>query len=345
MKVFLTGGTGFIGKPLTRQLLKRGWQVTALVRNPESPQSRALVEMGAILVKGDVTDKESMRAGMTGADIAINNAGVYELGVTGREVKRMFEINVQGTENFLSLAKELNIPRAVHVSSIMYWGDTGSECRDETWVRESRPVSEYEKSKCEAHEIALSHQRDGAPIIIACPGTIVGANDHAAFGYFMRMYINYLLPGFAWSPNTITVFTEVNEVAEGIALSAEKGRLGETYLLTGEPFIRNKTLEIWASKPGGIRVLFWSPLWLTSLMFATLEPLQRLVGLPAFISRETARATSVQMNFSSQKAQRELGWTHSPAAKMLSEIVDQEIDLKKKRKKRDLISMLKPMDE
>lgn len=345
MKVFLTGGTGFIGKPLTRQLLKRGWQVTVLVRNTDSPQARALIEMGASLVKGDVTNKESMRVGMTGADIAINNAGVYELGIAGKAVRQMYAINVQGTENFISLGRELKVSRIVYVSSLLYWGDTGNDCRDETWVREAQPSSEYEKSKIEAHEIVVRHQKEGAPVVIACPGTVVGANDHSAFGYFMRMYINYIMPGFAWAPNTLTAFTEVNEVAEGIALAAEKGRLGETYLLTGEPFIRNKTLDIWASKPGGIRVLFWMPLWLTSLLFATLEPLQRLVGLPAFISRETVRTTSMPLNFSSQKAQRELGWVHSPAVKMLNDVVDQEIELKKKRKKRDLISMLKPLDE
>lgn len=73
MIVSLTGATGFIGKPLTRQLLQRGWQVTALVRNPENLQSRTIADMGATLIKGDITDKESMRAGMTNADIGINN--------------------------------------------------------------------------------------------------------------------------------------------------------------------------------------------------------------------------------------------------------------------------------
>jgi uncharacterized protein YbjT (DUF2867 family) len=66
MKVFLTGGTGFIGQPLTRQLLARGWEVIALVRKPDSAQARALSAMGARCVAGDVTDRESMRAGMTG---------------------------------------------------------------------------------------------------------------------------------------------------------------------------------------------------------------------------------------------------------------------------------------
>ena len=94
MMVSLTGGTGFIGKPLTSQLLQRDWQVTALVRNPDSQQARAIYETGAMLIKGDVTDKESMREGMTDADITINNAGVYEFGVAGDAIKRMYDIMV-----------------------------------------------------------------------------------------------------------------------------------------------------------------------------------------------------------------------------------------------------------
>ncbi|HLE30263.1 MAG TPA: NmrA family NAD(P)-binding protein [Anaerolineales bacterium] len=81
MKVFLTGSTGFIGQPLTRSLIARGWNVVALVRRPDSPQARALIKIGAQCAAGDVTDRESMRAGMTGADIVIHNAAWYELGV------------------------------------------------------------------------------------------------------------------------------------------------------------------------------------------------------------------------------------------------------------------------
>jgi nucleoside-diphosphate-sugar epimerase len=78
MKIFLTGGTGFIGRPLTHSLISRGWHVVALVRQPNSPQARAIAKMGATCVPGDVTDRDSMRANMTAADLVIHNAGWYE---------------------------------------------------------------------------------------------------------------------------------------------------------------------------------------------------------------------------------------------------------------------------
>ena len=98
MKVFLTGGTGFIGTRLTHALVKRGGSVTVLTRSGTSPAAAATG------VKGDVTDPASLRAAMAGADRVIHNAGWYELGLTQSDKARMQAINVQGTENVLSLA-------------------------------------------------------------------------------------------------------------------------------------------------------------------------------------------------------------------------------------------------
>ncbi len=139
MKVFLTGGTGFIGQPLTRRLLARGWEVIALVRKPDSAQARALSKLGAHCVAGDITDRESMRAGMTGADLVVHNAGWYELGLTADAQRRMRAINVDGTEAVLGLAQELGIQRVVYVSSVVALGDTGRQQRDETFVSQSHP--------------------------------------------------------------------------------------------------------------------------------------------------------------------------------------------------------------
>jgi dihydroflavonol-4-reductase len=344
LKVFLTGGTGFIGRPLTRALLSRNWSVTALVRNPQGPQAQAVAALGAGLVAGDITDRESVRAGMLGADVVVHNAGSYEYGVTGERRRLMHETNVSGTDNVLGLALEQGIHRTVYVSSTMYFGGTGPEPRDESYERQRPYHSYYEQTKAEAHLVAQRYQQRGLPLIIVCPNGVVGPNDHSAYGYFLRLYLNHLMPPCAWAPDVIHSHVHVDDVAEGIALAAEKGRLRETYLLAGDPTRQRDLVQTWMMKPGRMKIRFYIPNWLAKVMFAPMEPLQRALGLPAFISRETVSA-SMNLNYSSTKAQRELGWVHRPAREMWLSIIDQELVLLANRTKRDVVSRLNPVEE
>lgn len=344
MKVFLTGGTGYIGQPLAKFLLARGWSVVALVRNPDSPRSQALAEMGARCVTGDVTQRESMRLAMEGSDIVIHNAAWYELGITRQIRPLMHATNVTGTGNVLDLALGLGIPRTVHISSTFYYGDSGTEERDEHYCRQKPFKSFYEQTKAEAHVLALDYIQRGLPLIIVCPTNVLGPNDHSAWGYFIRLYLNRLQPPFAWAPEAINSGVYVNDAAAGITLAAEKGRPGETYILAGDSISLREVVEIWNTKPGGFKTRFYIPLWLARLLFAALEPLQRMAGLPAFISHETAASGGMNFYFSSAKAQRELGWSYRPANEMWQDILDEEIKLIARRRKRDLVSRLNPME-
>ena len=193
MKVFLTGGTGFIGQPLTKALLARGWSVTALVRKPNTLQAQGLSKIGAQLSTGDVTERESMRAAMNDADIVVHNAGHYEYGVDKAGKQRMHAINVTGTDNVLRVAHELGIQRTVYVSTVQAFGETGPKPRDETFKRYAPCRTTYEQSKTDAHEIALQHQQRGLPLVIVCPHAVIGANDHSSWGYFSRLECRYRL--------------------------------------------------------------------------------------------------------------------------------------------------------
>lgn len=341
-KVFLTGGTGFIGQPLTKALLDAGWAVTVLVRNPDSNQARKLVEMGALCVKGDILDVESLHAGMAGADMMVHNAGWYELGLDTEAKKRMTDINVHGTEQVLLTALELNIPRTVYVSSVVYWGASGREIWDETRLRQKAAENFYEETKSEAHEIALKFQREGLPLIIVCPSQVIGPNDHSAFGYFMRMYLNRIMPPIGWLPEVANSFVYVDDLANGIALATQKGSVGETYLLVGDHMEKRHYLKIWTKRPGSARNRIYLPAWLVKIMFATMAPLLRRLGLPAFICTETVTG-DVDRRFSSAKAQRELGWTYRPAEQMWLETLDKEIALMKNREGQNLLQRLKPL--
>nr|MBP6672472.1 NAD(P)H-binding protein [Bacteroidota bacterium] len=110
MKYFITGATGFLGGALARILRERGHDVTALVRSPE--RSAKLNALGIALVPGDITDKESMRAAMTGCDGVFHVAAWYKVGARDRSTA--WKINVEGTRNVLELMKELNIPKGVY---------------------------------------------------------------------------------------------------------------------------------------------------------------------------------------------------------------------------------------
>lgn len=345
MKVFLTGGTGFIGQPLTRQLLSRGWDVIVLVRKPDSPQARALTALGARCVAGDITDRESMRAGMTGADIVVHNAAWYEFGVTAEAQHRMQTANVGGTEQVLGLAHELGIPRTVYVSSILALGDTGLQQRDETFQRQRPAVSGYEQSKADAHLIALDYQQRGLPLIIVMPGQVIGPNDHSVWGYFARLYVNGWMPPMAWARDYLQTHGHVEDIAQGIALAADKGRPGERYVLCGEPATMQDILTLWGATPGHFKVRLWLPQKLAWLMFAPLEPLQRLIGLPAFMSREAVNSSAIHYHFSNEKAKRDLGWQPRPIHELWSETLQRERTLKDQRRKRDLITRLKPLTE
>ncbi len=344
MKVFLTGGTGFIGHPLTAALLKRGWDITALVRDPHRPQAQALGKLGAQLIKGDVTDRESMRVAMTGADIVIHNAGQYEYGLNNAGKQRMHAVNIIGTENVLSLAHELHIPRVVYVSTVQIFGESGIQPRDETFTRQFPCRTEYERSKTDAHEIAIQYQRRGLPLVIACPNGVIGANDHSAWGYFLRLYINRIMPPAGWSPKTIHALAYKDDIAEGIALAAEKGRIGEMYIFSGEARPFREHTDYWLQRPGAFKTSIWLSTKTASMLFATMEPILRMLGLPAFMSSETAIGGGTNWYYTSEKAKRELGWSYRSAEEMWQTTIDDEIELLSKRRDQPWLQRVKPLD-
>ena len=254
MKVFLTGATGFIGQALTRQLIEKNWEVIAFTRHPDDRHADAVRTLGATVVGGNILDVESTRDAMRGVDLVIHNAGAYEYGVTGDDKTRMYDVNVTGTDNVLGLALELDIPRTVYVSSTVIYGEMGTEPIDESFESVQAFPTHYAMTKTKAHDVALEYIEKGLPLVIACPNGVVGPNDHSGFGYFLRMYLNNLMTPFAWDPNTLYAAVHVDDLADGLVRVAEKGRIGETYILSGEIHSRRDLLDIWATKPGGFKV-------------------------------------------------------------------------------------------
>lgn len=327
MKVLLTGGTGFIGTQLTQRLVARGWQVTVLTRSGTSPVAAATG------IKGDVTDKDALRAAIQQIqpELFFHNAGMYEVGVSSSQVAKMRAVNVQGTENALSLAVKLGVPRIVYTSTTNAIGDTKGAMVDETFERVAPPITHYERTKTEAHAIARRYQAQGAPLIIACPTQVIGPGDHSAFGWFIRLYVRNLLPPIVWAPEGAFTFDYVDDVAEGLALAAEKGRAGETYFFGGGSLTIRQLPPLWKQAVGGLPPFIFLPRPLAVMQGLLVEPLLRLFGLPAFISREVVEACYVSFRYSSAKARRELGWQSRSAEQAWMDTLKAEKNLAIKR--------------
>ena len=231
----------------------------------------------------------------------------------------------------------------VYVSSLIAFGETGKQVRDETFERQTPPTSAYEATKTEAHAVALGYQRCGLPLMIACPGNVIGPDDHAAWGYYARLYVNGLMPPMAWAKESIFAHASVGDTAEGIALVAEKGLPGETYFLGGDLITMKEVLSLWSTTPGGLKRRLWVPTAIAAASFAPLEPLQRLLGIPAFSSRESARGAGTTFAYSNAKAKQALGWNPRPPREVWLETLQGERELRAKRKKRDLASLLRPL--
>jgi dihydroflavonol-4-reductase len=254
----------------------------------------------------------------------------------------MRAINVDGTDHVLGLALELGVPRAVYVSTVFALGETGSQIRDETFERATPCRSQYESTKTEAHALALEYQRRGLALIIACPNGVIGPDDHSVWGYFLRLYINRLMPPVAWAPDAVFSLVHVEDLAAGLALAAERGRPGDQYFLCGEPCSVRHHLGCWRQRPGAMAVRVWVPPALARWACWPVEPFQRMAGLPAFLSRETVTASAGSLHYSGAKARRELGWTHRTAERMWLDTIDGEMELLRRRTRRDLRSRLRP---
>lgn len=336
MKVFLTGATGFIGQALVRAMRMRGWQVSALVRDTKAMPAQWLATQGVALVAGDVTLRMGLAQAMAGSDLVLHNAGVYEFGADKALADRMLKVNVEGTDKVLGAALEAGIPHTIYVSSTMALGPTGYSpeapaSKDETQVHTGAYRTVYERSKHEAHQVALRYRSLSLPLNIVLPNGVAGVNDHSIWGYFLRLYLLRCMMPIAFGKDMVMSFVEVNALAEGICLTAEKAPAGQDYIFAGEPVSVAELFERFSRHPGGFNVYLWMPRWFMRPQMALLEPLQRWLGLPAFMSRDTVDASKVHYFFSAAKARRELGWQHPDPDVMWEAIVTGEADLMNKR--------------
>lgn len=308
MKVFVTGGSGFIGQHVVRKLVSRGHQVYALAR---SEQSAAIIrQLGAVAVPGDITDRDSMRESMQGAGLVFHIAALYSFAPDARQLAEA--LNVAGTRNVLELAYELGVPRIIYTSTVAVFGDTHGDLVDESYVGPMPEATAYERTKWKAHyEVALPLIKKGAPIIIVMPGAAYGPGDPSWLGELMRLYYRGQLPAVP-GPETTVTFAHVEDIAEGHLLAAEKGRIGESYILAGPAVPLGEMVDFWSHLTGRSAPSTHIPARYLKGLAPVAGRIQPALSLPTVFSDELVSILGTTYMARSDKARSELGWATRP---------------------------------
>jgi len=323
MKYFITGATGFIGGHVARQLLEAGHTVVALVRNPAKAQD--LAALGAELHQGDITDRESMRAPMTGVDGLFHIAAWYEVGV--RDTSRAEQINVEGTRNVLELMRDLGIPKGVYTSTVGVFSDTRGKLVDESYryQPDGAWISVYERTKWQAHyEVAEPMMRAGLPLVIVQPGVVYGPGDTSIAHKTLVQYLQKKLPmtprgaAFCWG--------HVEDTARAHILAMEQGRPGESYIIAGPVHTLAEGLALAEQITGVPAPRMQVNPGVVRALASVAGLVERVVPLPELYSAETLRSSAATYTAGNAKAQRELGFTPRPLEEGLRETLHYEME-------------------
>lgn len=307
MRVFLTGGTGFIGRHIAALLSKRQDRVVALARSPD--RASALHAMGCELVEGDLADVDAIRRGLRGCDAVIHSAAIYKVGIPASERPGMFDTNVRGTERVLDAAIEVGTPRIVYVSTVNVFGNTRGRVVDETYRRPETEgfLSAYDETKFLAHREAETRIQAGAPVVIAQPGLVYGQGDHSEVGGQIERMRRGRLPALAF-PDLGCNFLHVDDAAEGVVRVLDRGSEGRAYVLGGEIGTLRKLIQTVARLSGRRPPILTIPAALVRMSIPLAPVVTRAMRLPPNL-REIVRASDgVTYWATDARARGELGY-------------------------------------
>ena len=318
MKVFVTGGTGFVGANLIRTLLSQGHEIKALVRPTSTLDNLKGLEIEQ--VTASLTDP-NLKQSMQGCDALFHVAAHYSLWRT--ETERLYESNVLGTRNILAAAREADVPRTVYTSSVAAIGvPKDGSLADETY--QSPPeqlIGEYKKSKYWAEQEAHKAIEQGQDIVIVNPSTPVGPWDikPTPTGDIILRFLRRQMPAYL---DTGLNLIDVRDVVQGHILAYEKGKTGDRYILGHQNMTLKEILEELSAitgLPAPTRTVpYWLPLSVAWVEEYLLAPLGKKPTVPV----AGVKMARQNMFYRTDKAVTALGLPQTPIRTALTDAVN-----------------------
>jgi len=326
MNCFITGASGFVGANLVHELVARGHRVKALLR--PNADLRGLAGADFERVNGDVSDRAACAAAMRGCDWCFHVAASYHLWL--RDYAPMYAANVDGTRNILEAAARAGCARIVYTSTVgciglpgTIGGQLGAPTDESAPVSEAQMSNHYKISKWRAEQVARKLAAEGAPVVIVNPSAPIGPRDvkPTPTGQVIVDFLNHRMPGYL---DTGLNWVHVRDVAVGHILAAEKGVVGERYILGNADgnWTMKQAFGVLAEITGIPAPKFQVPYRVAWLAAMVDETKSKLTGKPPRAPLGGVRMAKYKMFFNPAKAIRELGLPQTPPRQALSEAVE-----------------------
>ena len=305
MRYLVTGASGFIGPHLIKKIAGSGHFCRCLARDPKKIKFESSCDVE--IVTGDITKPKTIRGIADNIDCVLHLATLGHMSNFTVPPEMFMSVNVTGTENIMREALSSGVKRVVHCSSVAAMGI----CTDMPATEESRcfPHHPYGKSKLKAEECIRSLVKDRQlPACIIRFSMVYGPGDWRDMLKLTKLAKKGLFPKIG-NRAKLTPLIHVDDAVQGILLAAEKGKPGETYLITNEqsePFDRIR--KILQQALGVRRLPLYAPEWATLLAASIIEKAFSLAGKAPPIARKNIESTIADRVFSIDKAMRELGF-------------------------------------
>ena len=267
------------------------------------------------LVRGDITDRQSLLRGMEGCDRVFHLAAYAKN--WARDPQTYFDMNVQAVRNVFDAARQRGVRRVVWTSTMVTFGPTpAGVVGDEAMPRiTERRYTEYERTKTLAEREALQAAAEGFPVVIVNPTRVFGPGHLTEGNALAKLIDDYdrgRVPMLLNRGVNVGNYVLVDDVVEGHLLAMEKGRLGERYILGGENVSLREFFRM-IDRVSGKRHFQLPLLGVTPLVFAyLLKKRAQWFGVYPQITPGWVRTFLVDWAYSSGKAERELGYRPTP---------------------------------
>lgn len=302
-RIFVTGGTGFLGHSLVPLLVRRGYHVRVLTRHPH--QYPWLNALPVEIVTGDVEDSSLIHAAVQGCEYVVHAAGRFSFWGKREQFERT---NVTGAENVMHAALAAGVSRFIHVSTVVVVGQPlPNAVVDET--HPTHPADPYQRSKLKGEQLALRYFHDhGLPVVVLRPGAFYGPHGRYAFN---RLFLQDPLRGLLIKVDNgthITFPVYIGDVAESVLLALDRGRPGEVYNICGESITHNQANDIVSDEAGITHVRLNVPGWLMIALAYAWTALSEFTHVEPYYPLNLRSYVFNNWRVSSDKAKRELGF-------------------------------------